>query len=408
MAENGGTTATQSHQQLPPQSWYGIWIPRAIVTVVVVLAAVAFTAWFYESTADFLLTILASFFASFALQPAVQRLVTRGWRPGVAAIVVMVIALVVLVGFFAAMFALVISQMIALVELLPGWIEDVVAWTNQNFGTTIDTQELLDEVQRLPSLLRGYGDDIAGAVLGVAGSIMGLFFRGLTMVLFIFYILAEEPKLRRAILSGLPPHRQKYFNEIWTVSIEKTGSYVYSRGILAGISALYASIAFVIIGVPAAVPLGLFVGVVSQFIPNIGTYIAGFVPALVALLNDPIDAVWVLVAILVYQQVENLLLQPRITAGTMKVHPAIAFGAAIMGALLLGALGALIAIPVAATVVALVGTYARRYEVVDHELLEQAEQERLEQEQAASRRWWRRDGRPGSPSEESAGGPDQP
>lgn len=390
MTDEGGAVASAPHTEAPPPSWYGIWIPRAIVSVLVVAGFVALAIWFYESTASFLLTILASFFASFALHPAVQALIRRGWRPGVAAIVVMVIAGVVLIGFMVAMFALVITQTIALIELVPDWIDDIVAWANSNIGTDINSDDLLNEVEGLPDLLRGVADDVAGAVLGAAGSVLGLFFQALTMTLFIFYILAEEPKLRRALLSGLPPHRQQFANEIWTVSIEKTGSYVYSRAILAAFSAIYHSIAFIIIGIPAAIPLGLFVGVVSQFIPNIGTYIAGFVPTVVAFLNDPIDAVWVLAAVLIYQQIENLLLQPRITAGTMDVHPAIAFAAAIMGALLLGAFGALIAIPVAATIVALVGTYARRYEIVDPELIELVQEEKREQREEGGRKWWQR------------------
>ena len=103
---------------------------------------------------------------------------------------------------------------------------------------------------------------------------------------------------------------------------------------------------------------------VSQFIPTVGTYIAGALPVLIALLEDPIDAVWVVIAIVVYQQIENYALSPRVTANTMNLHPAVAFGSVIVGGALLGGVGALLALPAAATIAALIQTYFDSNEIV--------------------------------------------
>jgi predicted PurR-regulated permease PerM len=92
--------------------------------------------------------------------------------------------------------------------------------------------------------------------------------------------------------------------------------------------------------------------------------VAGALPVLIALLNDPVDGLVVLAFIVVYQQFENMLLSPRITSRTMALHPAVAFGAVIAGGAILGPIGALLALPAAASVQALVSTYLRRYEVV--------------------------------------------
>jgi predicted PurR-regulated permease PerM len=108
--------------------------------------------------------------------------------------------------------------------------------------------------------------------------------------------------------------------------------------------------------------------VFSQFVPVIGTYIAGALPIAIALIADPIDALWVLGVILVYQQVENYWFAPRITAQTMDIHPAVAFGGVIAGAALLGPVGALLALPAAATLQAFVSTYVTRHEVVESPL----------------------------------------
>ena len=94
-------------------------------------------------------------------------------------------------------------------------------------------------------------------------------------------------------------------------------------------------------------------GLISQFIPTVGTYLAIALPALIAMLSDqPLDAVWVIIFATVYQQIENYFFAPRISARTMDIHPAVAFGSVIAGAALFGPIGALIGIPVAAAILA--------------------------------------------------------
>ncbi len=93
------------------------------------------------------------------------------------------------------------------------------------------------------------------------------------------------------------------------------------------------------LGVPFAVPLALWMGLVSQFIPTVGTYIAMALPLLVAVVESPMKAVVLLVFFTAYQQVENYVLSPRITAKTMELHPAVAFGCAIAGASIAGLVG---------------------------------------------------------------------
>jgi predicted PurR-regulated permease PerM len=381
MTDQQPTKAPSAYEGAP--SWYRVWLPRAIVVVLVTLAVVAAASWIFEKTTGFLILVLMSFFLSFALQPAVHALTRRGWRRGAAAGLVLVGTALITLVFLVAMFGLVVSQTASLLEKAPGWINSITIWLSDNLSVEVNPETLQAEVGSLSDLVRNYGTDVASAVFGVAGSIVGLVFQALTMGLFVFYILADEPRLKRAIFGGFPPHRQRLVIELWDITVEKVGGYVYSRGVLAAISAVFHSIVFWIIGLPGWLALGLFVGVVSQFIPTVGTYIAGFVPTVVALLDDPIKTIWVLIAILAYQQLENYVLSPRVTAQTMQLHPAIAFGSAIVGASLLGIAGALLALPVAATITAAASTYARRYEIVDSQLLEKVEQEERG-------RWWQR------------------
>jgi predicted PurR-regulated permease PerM len=180
--------------------------------------------------------------------------------------------------------------------------------------------------------------------------------------------VADAPKVRRTLCSLLPPRRQREVLVTWEIAVDKSGAYFYSRLLLAIVNGGLLYILLKILGVPFALPLALWSGVFSQFVPVVGTYIASILPVLVALLIDPVDAVVILVYILVYQQVENYALSPRITKRTMQLHPAIAIGSAIAGGSLAGPIGAFLALPAAAIIQASVGTFVRRHEVLETEL----------------------------------------
>ncbi len=181
--------------------------------------------------------------------------------------------------------------------------------------------------------------------MSAGATVLRVLFQLLTIALFTFYLVADGPRLRRAILSVLPQERQVEVLRVWEIAIDKTGGYIYSRALLAFFSTIVHWIAFAVIGIPFPLPLALWVGLMSQFIPTIGTYIAGALPIVIALIDKPIDAVWVLGVILVYQQIENYLLAPPIQAETLDIHPGVAFGGVIAGASILGPVGALLALP---------------------------------------------------------------
>jgi predicted PurR-regulated permease PerM len=181
-------------------------------------------------------------------------------------------------------------------------------------------------------------------------------------------MVADGPRLRRSICSRLEPDRQRRVLDTWDLAITKTGGYLYSRALLASLSAFFHWIAFQAIGIPAPVAMALWVGLVSQFLPVIGTYLAGVLPILLAFLDSPLKALISIGFIVVYQQVENYLFAPRVTARTMEIHPAFAFGGAIAGGALLGPIGAILALPAAAMAQALASSWGQRYNVIDDTL----------------------------------------
>jgi predicted PurR-regulated permease PerM len=187
-------------------------------------------------------------------------------------------------------------------------------------------------------------------------------------MLFTYYLVADGPRLRRIVLSRLRPDRQRAALAGWELAVTKTGGYLYSRALLAIMSAVFHWIVFEAAGIEAPIPLALWVGFVSQFLPVVGTYIAGILPVAIAFLDSPIKAAVVLGFIIIYQQLENYFFAPRITARTMELHPAVAFGAALAGIELLGVAGAVLALPAAAMLQALAGQWGERHEVIEDEL----------------------------------------
>ena len=208
-------------------------------------------------------------------------------------------------------------------------------------------------------------DTLTSNAFTVGTSAVAVIFELFTIALFTFYLVADAPKLRRTLLRRLPAKKQEVVLNTWELAIEKTGGYIYSRTLLAILSGLSHWIFFSIYGVKYALALAVWVGFVSQFIPVIGTYMAGILPILIGFTKSPATALWILVFVVIYQQVENYLFAPRITARTMNMHPAVAFGAVIVGGSIFGTVGALLSLPAVAMGQAILTTYLGEHEIID-------------------------------------------
>ena len=341
------------------------WLPRAIGLFLLGVAGLFVVWWLLGRLRTLLILLLVSLFLAIAIEPAVNALARRGWRRGAATAVVFLVLFVAALGFLVAIGSLLVDQVSNLTEAVPGYVEETIALVNRTFDANLSSDTLVAQLSSAESPVRRFATGLAGSALGIGVQLLTLLFQLLTVALFTFYFAADGPRFRRAVLSVLAPSRQRELLRAWDVAVEQTGGYVYSRALLAVVSAT-ATWAFLwLIGVPNPLALAIWVGLVSQFVPTVGAYLAGALPALVALLSSPLDAVWVVAFIAGYQQVENYLLAPRITARTMSLHPAVAFGSVIAGAALLGGIGALLALPVSATLQAFGTTYIRRHEVVE-------------------------------------------
>ena len=351
-------TSDPDGRSLPP------WARRAILSLLVGVAALYYLRGLLESLRPLILVLLVAFFLSFALEPAVNRLERVGLRRGLGTALVMVALVAAVGGFGIQVGSLLAEQVTEFSENVPAYLSDVDKWLEDSFGIENATADLRADYDT--GALASWLGDVADDLARFGTTVVNVLFQLFTVGLFTFYLVAEGPKLRRLVCSFIAERHQRHVLEVWDLAIEKTGGYILSRSLLALGSSLIHWAAFEIIGLPSALALALWVGIMSQFVPVVGTFIAGALPLVIALLGEPVNGLWVVVVIAVYQQIENYVLGPRITSHTMQLHVAVAFGSVIAGAAILGVVGALLALPAAATIQAVIAAEAERHEVAEH------------------------------------------
>ncbi|NDD72210.1 MAG: AI-2E family transporter [Actinobacteria bacterium] len=345
------------------------WVPRAILLFWAGFIATLVVRELFHQLTNFLILLLISLFFALAIEPAVNRLAARGWSRGSATTLMLLSVFVAVASFGAAIGTLVATQAQDLFDNREQYVTDTVEFINDTFNTSINSQSWVESISDPNGSVQNFFENQQDRVVDVSlGALSGLL-QVFSITLFAFYLIADGPRLRRSICSRLSAEKQKTVLAVWNLAVQKTGGYIYSRALLAVVSAFFHWIVFQTIGTPAPVALAVWVGLISQFLPVVGTYLAGVLPVLLAFLDSPVKALIVIVFIAVYQQLENFLLAPKITAQTLELHAAVAFGAAIAGGAILGPIGAVLALPFAAMVQGIVGNWGRRFEIIDDPLV---------------------------------------
>lgn len=361
-----------------------LWLMAAIIGGLV-LAGIADS--LLHRLAGFLQIVMISLFLSFAIEPAVDYLARRGWRRGTATGLVFLAVLLAIAGLIALLIPAIVTGTRQLIAALPDLVHNLARYLRP-FGIQVNQADIEEQVRAYGNRVLANAVPLLGGIVQVATGILSGVFQALAIALFTFYMVAQGPQMRRAVLSRFRPDRQRRILFVWERAIEQTGGYFYSRLLLAVINGalMYAVLQW--LEVPFAVPLAVFEGIVAEFIPIVGTYIAGAAPVLVALLNAPVDALIVLIWIVVYQQAENYILSPRLTAKTMDLPAPIAFAAALIGGALGGILFAFLALPTAGVILAAVRAYGRYYEVVESDKTTEPALARRKPARSRAPRWW--------------------
>lgn len=334
------------------------WLRRAALYGALAVVGLAVGSWALARLYELLLLLVAALFIAFALEPLVDRLERRHWRRGVATGAVFALCLCVLLGFVAVVGFLLADQLRHLGDAIPTQLHHGQRWLRRH-DVSLDVSRLGERIRT----------DLASGAWAAGLGALSVLAKLATIMFFAFYLVVDGPRLRRALCSLLPPTRQAQLLGVWETAIEKTGAYLLSRSVLAVISSIVHAVAFTLCGVPYGAVMGVWQGVMSQALPIVGTYIGAALPLLVTLNVSLPRALVVLGVIVVYQQLENYLLVPRIQGRAMDLHPAVALGSVLVGGALLGFTGVLLAMPMAATIQGFVSAYVHRYELVEHDLV---------------------------------------
>ncbi|WP_062465920.1 AI-2E family transporter [Demequina maris] len=348
----------------PAPLWVDAVVRRSLWRAVGVVLIVLLGLWIAFQMRHLLGILVLSLFIALAMLPGVTGLHRRyGIRRG-AAVGLMYLAAVLLVVFMVAVLIPAIAKFAdAVHDNLPGWTSALSEWSQDVLGVPVDTSATDEALTSFSDLVRTWADE----VLGIVTSGIGLIFDLFTVATFAFYIAAQWPQIMRALMSRMPPARQRTFAWIADTSIEQTGGYFYSRLLLMGVCGGLGFVVMLLVGLPLvyAIPLALFMGFVSEFIPFIGTYIGAALPIIIVLaVRGLVPALILLAWVLVYQQAENYWLSPRFSSQTMELNGAVAFGGALAGGAIAGPLGAFMALPVAALITSIVKNSGRTYDVI--------------------------------------------
>jgi predicted PurR-regulated permease PerM len=292
--------------------------------------------------------LVIAFFLTLALNPLVEALNRRGARRSLSVAIVFLGLIAVFTALGFVVVPPVAQQGGLLADNAPKYLDDLL---NNRFVQGLDSQyhvvaRFKDEFQtRITD--GNFMSGLFGGVLGAGKALASGFFGFLTVLVLTLYFLSSLPKVKHAAYGMVPASRRPRFISLSEEIMRRVGSYAIGQVAVASINAVCSWIMMSIIGIRYAAVLAVAVGFLG-LIPMVGASLGAAVVAMVALFDDPKKAAIALVYYVIYQQVENYVVAPRIMQRTISVPGAITVIAALAGGTLLGILGALVAIPVAA------------------------------------------------------------
>ena len=322
--------------------------PRTIFAVLGITLAVAIVLYVLWISRHVLSWLLIALFLSLALNPAVEFLQRHGVkRRSLAAGITFVIALAAVGGLAALFVPTLVHQVDSLANKVPDYVHDLT----QGRGRLGFLETRYHIVERVKDAVKGGGVGKfavgAGAALTITKSVLTAVVATLTIVFMTFFMLLEGPDWMERAYGMIPEGKQPRWRKVGHDIYRTVGGYVTGNLLISLIAGVSSGVLLWIVGVPYAVALGLVVALLD-LIPLAGATIAAFVVVLVAIAASGVTtAIVVAIFFLIYQQLENHLIQPLVYGRTVQLSPLAVLVSVLIGAQLAGVLGALAAIPVA-------------------------------------------------------------
>ena len=355
------------------------WPPLTyIAKATVVVALTLYVLGLAQAVLNILILIVIATVLAIGLDPAVRRLQRMNIRRGYA-VTLIFLGFVVFIALFAWLIVPpLVHQITGLADDIPRYatrLETRNDWIGQYFRDHNIAERAKTFLTELPSQIsRSFS-----TILGVAGKVGGAIFNVVTVAILMIYFMLALPRARNTSAIFFSEERRERAEHVIDQSISRIGGYVSGNLLTSLICAILAMIAFLLAGVPFAVPLAMWAGI-ADLIPAVGSYLGAAPAIVVAFFQSPLTGVVVLAYFIVYQQFENYLLVPKVMQNAVNISPAAVIISTLIGGSLFGFAGALLALPVAATIKVIV------YDVWLHERSQQGDElvmEHIEAEQAA-------------------------
>ena len=286
-------------------------------------------------------------------EPVVYRLSKKVGRKLAALISLSVILLVIGAAFFSII-PIMVQEIYFLSSQIPAYFDNFIGWLNVE-GFTVSIQAT-DLESQFDALIKDYGSTVGSSVVFAGQGLLRTLGHIFIIFFFTYYLISEGDGWRVKLKESLPSNISTSIDQVWTIGVSKAGGFIVAKFILGVLASIVLSIAFLLVGLPSPIALGVSAGILSQLIPVVGTFLGGLVPFIASISLGTTSILSTILVLLIYQIIENYFISPRVTKSTMEIHPAVAVFSTLFGAYTLGGVGAILALPVAATVQGVLGT----------------------------------------------------
>ena len=294
--------------------------------------------------------VLVSMFLAVGLNPVVEAMTRRGLRRGVAVLVVFVVVIGAFVGLAFAVVPPAVDEGNLFVKNLPGYLQDLKS--NGTINRLNNDYGVIDKLSAQVGKAN-VGGQVFGGLLGVGKVVLSAVFSALTVLVMTLYFLSALPSIKHQAYQLVPASRRERVQKLGDEILTRIGGYVGGAATIAFIAALSTYVFLRIIDLQLALALALFVGI-TDLVPLVGATIGAALVSLLGFLDSPGKGIACIVFYVVYQQVENYLIYPRVMKRQVEVPAALTVVAVLFGGALLGVVGALLAIPSAAAALLIV------------------------------------------------------
>ena len=254
-------------------------------------------------------------------EPVVYRLSKKVGRRLAALISVAVILLVIGAAFFSII-PIMVQEIYFLSSQIPAYFDNFIGWLNvEGFSVSIQATDL--ETQ-FDTLIKDYGSSVGSSVVFAGQGLLRTLGHIFIIFFFTYYLISEGDGWRVKLKESLPNNISTSIDQVWTIGVSKAGGFIVAKFILGVLASIVLSVAFLLIGLPSPIALGVSAGILSQLIPVVGTFLGGLVPFIASISLGTTTIISTILVLSIYQVIENYFISPRVTKSTMEIHPAIA------------------------------------------------------------------------------------